>query len=66
MGYVLHRLHYYYRKPENLKPEQAIMLAGLVQAPSRLAPTKQSRTSCKTRAVLSAGAMVAAGLYDSI
>ena len=23
-------LHYYYRKPENLKPEQAIMLAGLV------------------------------------
>ncbi|HEY6815751.1 MAG TPA: transglycosylase domain-containing protein [Croceibacterium sp.] len=32
-------LHYFYRKPENLKPEQAAMLAGLLQAPSRLAPT---------------------------
>ncbi len=28
-------LHYFYRKPENLKPEQAAMLAGLLQAPSR-------------------------------
>lgn len=33
-------LHYFYRKPENLKPEQAAMLAGLLKAPSRLAPTK--------------------------
>lgn len=32
-------LHYFYRKPENLRPEQAAMLAGLLQAPSRLAPT---------------------------
>src|SRR5688572_25177561 len=32
-------LHYFYRRPENLKPEQAAMLAGLLQAPSRLAPT---------------------------
>ena len=33
-------LHYFYRKPENLKPEQAAMLAGLLQAPSRYNPTK--------------------------
>lgn len=33
-------LHYFYRRPENLKPEQAAMLAGLLKAPSRLAPTK--------------------------
>lgn len=53
-------LHYYYRKPENLKPEQAIMLAGLVQAPSRLAPTKNPELAAK-RAQLVRGAMVAAG-----
>ena len=33
-------LHYFYRQPEKLTPAQAAMLAGLVQAPSRLAPTK--------------------------
>ena len=33
-------LHYFYRKPENLKPNQAAMLAGLLQAPSAYAPTK--------------------------
>jgi penicillin-binding protein 1A len=33
-------LHYFYRRPENLKLEQAAMLAGLLQAPSRLAPTR--------------------------
>lgn len=33
-------LHYFYRKPENLKPNQAAMLAGLLQAPSSYAPTK--------------------------
>lgn len=33
-------LHYFYRQPEKLKPEQAAMLAGLLQAPSRFAPTK--------------------------
>ncbi len=32
-------LHYFYRQPENLRPEQAAMLAGLLKAPSRLAPT---------------------------
>ena len=33
-------LHYFYRKPENLRPEQAAMLAGLLQAPSRYNPAK--------------------------
>lgn len=33
-------LHYFYRQPEKLKPEQAALLAGLLQAPSRYAPTK--------------------------
>ncbi|MBL4717786.1 MAG: transglycosylase domain-containing protein [Erythrobacter sp.] len=33
-------LHYFYRKPENLKPNQAAMLAGLLQAPSAYAPTR--------------------------
>ncbi|QSR17362.1 transglycosylase domain-containing protein [Novosphingobium sp. KA1] len=32
-------LHYFHRKPENLTPAQAAMLAGLMKAPSRLAPT---------------------------
>ncbi|HSF12304.1 MAG TPA: penicillin-binding transpeptidase domain-containing protein, partial [Erythrobacter sp.] len=33
-------LHYFFRQPERLRPEQAAMLAGLLQAPSRYAPTK--------------------------
>lgn len=33
-------LHYFYRQPEKLKPEQAAMLAGLLQAPSAYAPTR--------------------------
>ena len=33
-------LHYFYRKPENLKPNQAAMLAGLLQAPGAYAPTR--------------------------
>ena len=32
--------HYFGRKPEDLNLAQSAMLAGLVQAPSRLAPTK--------------------------
>ena len=32
-------LHYFYRHPENMTLSQATMLAGLVRAPSRLAPT---------------------------
>src|SRR3546814_1066865 len=33
-------LHYFYRQPENLTPAQAAMLAGLLKAPTRLAPTR--------------------------
>ena len=53
-------LHYYYRQPEKLKLEQAIMLAGLVQAPSRLAPTRNPELAAK-RANLVKSAMVSAG-----
>jgi penicillin-binding protein 1A len=48
-------LHYFYRKPENLRPEQAAMLAGLLQAPSRLAPTNNPELAeRRMRLVLSA------------
>ena len=50
-------LHYFYRQPENLRPEQAAMLAGLVQAPSALAPTRHyERAERRMKIVL--GAMV--------
>ena len=53
-------LHYFYRKPENLKPEQAAMLAGLLQAPSRYAPTKDwEKATARMKQVT--GAMVDAG-----
>ena len=53
-------LHYFYRQPENLKPEQAAMLAGLLQAPSRYAPTNHYDRA-KARMNLVIGSMVAAG-----
>ncbi len=53
-------LHYFYRQPENLRPEQAAMLAGLLQAPSRLAPTRNPDLAAQ-RYNLVKGAMVAAG-----
>ncbi len=53
-------LHYFYRKPENLKPNQAAMLAGLLQAPSSYAPTKHyDRAARRMEMVVSS--MVAAG-----
>ena len=53
-------LHYFYRQPERLTPAQAAMLAGLVKAPSRLAPTKNYKLAqARMRVVL--GAMVDAG-----
>ena len=53
-------LHYFYRQPENLTLPQAVMLAGLVQAPSRYAPTNHyDRAEERMRTVL--GAMVANG-----
>jgi penicillin-binding protein 1A len=53
-------LHYFYRQPENLTLSQSVMLAGLVQAPSRLAPTKNPARAAK-RAKLVLRAMVANG-----
>ncbi|HET6538575.1 MAG TPA: transglycosylase domain-containing protein [Sphingopyxis sp.] len=53
-------MHYFYRQPENLTPAQAAMLAGLVQAPSRLAPTRNYDLAEK-RMKLVVRAMVAAG-----
>ena len=53
-------LHYFYRQPERLRPEQAAMLAGLVQAPSRFAPTKHYDRALR-RMGLVKNSMVAAG-----
>lgn len=53
-------LHYFYRQPENLTKAQAAMLAGLVQAPSRLAPTRNYDLAAK-RMELVVRAMVASG-----
>ncbi|PZQ23679.1 MAG: penicillin-binding protein [Sphingopyxis macrogoltabida] len=53
-------LHYFYRQPEKLTPAQAAMLAGLVQAPSRLAPTKNPALA-ERRMRLVLGAMADAG-----
>ncbi|WP_374397802.1 transglycosylase domain-containing protein [Sphingopyxis sp.] len=53
-------LHYFYRQPEKLTPAQAAMLAGLVQAPSRLAPTKNPDLAAK-RMKLVVDAMVDTG-----
>ena len=54
-------MHYFYRQPEKLTPGQAAMLAGLVQAPSRLAPTKNPDLAEK-RMRLVLGAMVDTGM----
>ncbi|MBD3729157.1 MAG: transglycosylase domain-containing protein [Sphingomonadales bacterium] len=53
-------LHYFYRQPENLRPEQAAMLAGLVQSPSRFAPTRHYDRA-KKRMDLVKAAMVDVG-----
>jgi penicillin-binding protein 1A len=53
-------LHYFDRQPERLKPEQAILLAGLVQAPSRFAPTRNWKGASR-RADMVRTAMVNAG-----
>jgi len=52
-------LHYFYRQPENLTLTQAAMLAGLVQAPSRLNPVRHyERAEKRMRLVLGAMAEV--------
>ncbi|MEE1877634.1 transglycosylase domain-containing protein [Altererythrobacter litoralis] len=53
-------LHYFYRQPENLRPEQAAMLAGLLKAPSRLAPTRNYDLAAE-RMKLVLGAMAEEG-----
>jgi penicillin-binding protein 1A len=55
--------HYFDRDPDDLNVGQAAMLAGLVQAPSRLAPTK-NLAGARARQKLVVGAMVDAGLLD--
>ena len=54
--------HYFGRSPENLSLAQSAMLAGVVQAPSRLAPTKnlklaQARGKLVLRAMADTGAV---------
>ena len=47
--------HYFHREPQNLSLAQSAMLAGLVQAPSRLAPTQHLQAAQKrSRLVLRA------------
>lgn len=48
-------LHYFYRQPEHLTLSQATMLAGLVKAPSRLAPTRNLRGAQARQRVVIAG-----------
>ena len=56
-------LHYFYRQPERLTLAQAAMLAGLVQAPSRLNPVRNfGRAEKRMRLVL--GSMAAVGFID--
>ena len=53
-------MHYFYRRPERLTLAQAAMLAGLVQAPSRLNPVRHyPRAEKRMRLVL--GSMAAVG-----
>jgi penicillin-binding protein 1A len=52
--------HYFSRKPEDLSVGQAAMLAGMVKAPSRLAPTRNLKAA-RARAKVVIGAMVRDG-----
>ncbi|WP_226372761.1 transglycosylase domain-containing protein [Allosphingosinicella flava] len=53
--------HYFNRDPEDLNAGQAALLAGLMKAPSRLAPTKNLK-GARERAKLVVGAMVETGV----
>ncbi len=55
--------HYFGRKPEDLSIAQAAMLAGLVKAPSKLAPTVNLQ-GARDRAKLVVAAMVQAEFLD--
>lgn len=52
--------HYFNRRPEKLKLEQAAMLAGMIKAPSKLAPTVNREAAIERMNVVLA-AMVDAG-----
>lgn len=56
--------HYFSKKPEQLTEAEAAMLAGLVKAPSRLAPTGNLQAA-RDRARLVVAAMVATGKLSS-
>ena len=49
-------LHYFYRQPERLTLTQAAMLAGLVKAPSTLAPARNYKGAVAREKVLPCGA----------
>jgi penicillin-binding protein 1A len=53
-------MHYFSREPEDLTVSQSAMLAGVIQAPSRLAPTKNPKLAAK-RARMVLNAMAATG-----
>ena len=55
--------HYFAKRPEDLSIAQAAMLAGLVKAPSKLAPTTNLQ-GARDRAKLVVAAMVAAKFLD--
>lgn len=57
-------LHYFNRQPERLTIPQAAMLAGLLKAPSRLAPTS-NLAGARARAKLVIHAMVDAGFITA-
>ncbi|MDB5686240.1 MAG: hypothetical protein JWR77_829 [Rhizorhabdus sp.] len=56
--------HYFNKKPQDLTVDQAAMLAGLVKAPSRLAPTRDP-AAARARARLVLAAMVDAGFITA-
>jgi len=58
-------MHFFHRKPERLTLSQAAMLAGMVQAPSRLNPTR-NLNGAQTRATRVLQAMVAAGFITDV
>jgi penicillin-binding protein 1A len=55
--------HYFSRDPEDLSIEQGAMLAGLLKAPSRLAPTSNLK-GARERGRVVIGAMVDAGMLS--
>lgn len=53
-------LHYFYRQPEKLKPNQAAMLAGLLKAPSAYAPSQHYQRAVERMAAVKVS-LVSAG-----